>query len=161
MKNKYGYSFLPEEKISFQQQVVKKLSPHLSPNSTLIVPETSNLCLLEIAQLTGCPTILLKKNMKEKILLDLDNQAMMKAERQKLISSINAMETVKIANIAGNQRKRFIGSLFQPLNEYLILDKSDVVFLDDSIFSGYTFMAAQHVLTQYQPKNFVLFTKID
>ena len=77
-------------------------------------------------------------------------------KREKLFSSLDEMNRVKIAGIAGTQRKRFIQCLFEELN---VDDIGQTIFFDDSIFSGYTFLAAQYRLKNLPHDNIVLFDK--
>jgi hypothetical protein len=156
MKNKYGYSFTKEEKFIFQKNVTTTINNLLENN--IIFPETGNTCLIEIAEMSGKNIIVLEKNTKKDILLQLDNQSMMKAEREKLYKIISENETVKMAQLPGNQRKRLEKLLFK--SPKLSLDKS-YTFLDDSIFSGYTFLAAQEAIKSVKHNNIVLFSKID
>lgn len=160
MKNKYEHQFSPEEKELFQEEISNKLSDLLKEIDVLIIPETSNQCLLDIIKLTKKDVIILEKNTKENIIQDLNNQTMMKDERTKLLNSIAEMEVLKIANIAGNQRKRFVGNLFKQLNKEQFENKK-IAFLDDSVFSGYTFLAANHILFGLNFKKIILFSKID
>lgn len=161
MKNKYDYSFTCEEKAQFQSQVLLSLELSLCNVDTLIVPETSNKCLLEIAYKTGKEVVVLHKNSKDNIIIAISQQTMMKAEKAKLLSSLESMDTIKIANIAGNQRKRFVECLFKPLDNAEILKGKNVALLDDSVFSGYTFLAANHILSGLNQQNLILFSKVD
>lgn len=161
MKNKYGYSFTSQEKEEFQNQVLVGLENHLNNIDILIVPETGNECLLEIAYRTGKEIVIFPKNNKEDIILAVTKQAMMKAEKAKLLSSLEAMDTIKIANIAGNQRKRFIECLFKSIDDMEIFKDKNVALLDDSVFSGYTFLAANHILNGLNKQNLILFSKVD
>lgn len=147
-KNKYEHSFTTEEKIIFQQMVLDKLklNPLWVNAETLIIPETGNLAFVELAHMNGKKVITLHKASKENIKSHLHTQPMMKTEREKLFSSLDEMNRVKIAGIAGNQRKRFIQCLFEELN---VDDIGQTIFFDDSIFSGYTFLAAQYRLKIY------------
>lgn len=156
-KEKNGYAFLPEEKIDFQQLVLSMLSENSNwvKAKTLIIPETGNSGLIELAHLSGKEVVTLYKAQKEEIKTHLETQSMMKAEREKLFSAIAAMDKVKMAGIAGNQRKRFIECLFKTPD---ISDTKDVVFFDDSMFSGYTYLAAQHRL-DFEHHNIILFDK--
>lgn len=66
---------------------------------------------------------------------------MMKFERAKLHKSLNTSSVIKMADIAGNQRKRFVDCLFKAVQ-----CSNDVVLIDDSIFSGHTLIAAKEAL---------------
>ena len=133
-----------------------KLNPLWVNAETLIIPETGNLSFIELAHMSGKQVITLHKASKEDIQSHLNTQPMMKAEREKLFASLDEMNTVKIAGIAGNQRKRFISCLFKELD---ITDLGKTVFFDDSVFSGYTFLAAQHRLKNIAHDNIILFDK--
>jgi hypothetical protein len=123
---------------------------------TLIIPETGNNAFIELAHMSEKKLIILHKANKEDIKSDLNTQPMMKAEKEKLFKSLDEMHTVKIAGIAGNQRKRFIHCLFE---EFSIMDTGKTIFFDDSVFSGYTFLAAQYRLKNIPHHNIILFDK--
>lgn len=159
-KNKYEYSFNQKEKEDFKSLVFENLKKNkvwLSA-TTLIIPETGNKNLLEIAQLSNKRIITLEKNSKEIIKNELSLQPMMKSEREKLYKSLEVMESVKMAGIAGNQRKRFIEILFKKI---VFQNDDSFVFFDDSLFSGYTFLAAQYQLRDIEHNNIILFDKTD
>lgn len=158
-KNKYEYVFTEQEKQNFYIEVTKILEKNEIWNnaSVLIVPDTENKNFLELIKLTNKKIIILKKSSKEKILEKLENQSMMKSEKQKIFKIINELNNIKMANIPGNQRKRFIDFLFE---EKEFLDNNEnYLFLDDSLFSGYTFLAAQKCLEKIKHNNIVLFDK--
>ena len=159
MKNKYEYSFTNEEKENFTLLLKEKLMnvPQWNMVNIIIVPETSNLLLKDFLFSTNKNIIFLKKNNKQYIVEEIKKQNMMKSEAKKLLLTLDDMKTVKIADIAGNQRKRFQNCLFQPLN-INIMD-NDIIFLDDSLFSGNTFLAAQQMLKNFNITNIILFNK--
>lgn len=164
MKNKYEHAFSKEEKTAFQQKVLQDLEQFEDwKNAKLIfLPETGNTCLIEIAQQSGKEIVYIKKQTKETIKNSLDKQAMMKAEREKLYLAIDSMNTVKMAGVAGNQRKRLVEVLFEDIVLTPEQEEYSKVFLDDSIFSGYTFLAAQYKINQVtngNHSNIVLFNK--
>ena len=109
-KNKYEYSFTFDEFLQFSETVLNKLNstPSWMESDIVIIPETSNINLLSILEQSNKKVCILKKSTKTKIIQKLEEQSMMKAEKSKLFKILEEMETVKIANIPGNQRKRFI-----------------------------------------------------
>lgn len=133
-KEKNGYSFTPEELTAFKESVVSCTD---IKTQIIVVPETTNKNLLDVAQSLGTVQIL-KKSSTQEILDYLSAQPMMRGERKKLERSIL---THKMADIAGNQRHRMIECWFQPLEI-----SEPVTLLDDSAFSGYTLRAAQYAL---------------
>lgn len=159
MKNKYEYLFTEKEKVAFISLLNEKLNKisHWCITNTIVVPETSNYLLKSFLISTGKKIIYLQKNSKEKIIESIQQQPMMKSEAKKLFSSLNNMKTIKIADIAGNQRKRFQTCLFNDISEQNM--DTDIVFLDDSIFSGNTFLAAQEKLKNFNVTNIILFNK--
>ncbi len=162
-KNKYDQSFTFNEFLQFSETVLNKLNvtPSWIESDIIIIPETNNINLLSILEQSNKKVFILKKSTKTKIIQKLEEQSMMKAEKSKLFKILEEMETVKIANIPGNQRKRFIGCLFdsESLSKEKFSHNSKILFLDDSIFSGYTFLAAQHCLSEIPHKNIILFDK--
>ena len=84
---------------------------------------------------------------------------MMKMEKSKLLNILNKKDKIKIADIPGNQRKRFINCLINKEILKKININNKILFLDDSIFSGYTFLAAQEMLKSYKVENVILFNK--
>lgn len=155
-KNKNGYSFNQDEEKIFLSQIIDYLKTQIAPTDILIFPQTSNKCFLRIVgQLGNTYHILQKQNIKE-VIQELDKQSMMKAEREKLYATLALNDTVKMANIAGNQRKRFINILFHNINNHT---HKSYIFLDDSIFSGYTLAAAHQSVNQKPTKSIALFSK--
>lgn len=123
----------------------------------IIVPETTNLLLKNFLSFLKKNIIFLKKNDKQHIVEEIKKQNMMKSEAKKLLLALDGMKTVKIADSAGNQRKRFQSCLFQTLNLNNI--DNNIIFLDDSIFSGNTFLAAQKMLENFNTTTIILFNK--
>jgi pyruvate formate-lyase activating enzyme-like uncharacterized protein len=156
MKQKYGFSFSSLEEQEFTHQVLDELEKKSmwQEAKTLIVPQTSNQFLLHFLEKVNKEVYFLKKKSKSDILHELEAQDMMKTERVKLYAAIEAMKDVKMANIAGNQRKRFISLLFNELDSSI----TEGLFFDDSVFSGYTFLAAQEKI-HFTHQNLVLFSK--
>lgn len=129
------------------------LNTKLEQFENVVIPETSNKNFLTLVQNLDKDVHVLEKNDMHSIRAILDTQSMMKSERQKLYAALDTMTSVKMAAIAGNQRKRFIDCLFKkhPLK--------NAVFLDDSVFSGYTFAAALSAIEYPTTANIVLFSK--
>lgn len=160
MKNKYEHSFSKEEKINFINLARQDLSScEAWQNAEIVlVPETSNQLLLELCK--SKELVIIYKNDKEVIKEALDKQFFMKTEREKLYTSLdNNGSKVKMANIAGNQRKRFVEFLFKEIVLNEEQKTKNCVFLDDSIFSGYTFLAAQEAIKNINHENIILFNK--
>lgn len=157
-KNKYDYKFTKTEKILFQQMVLDKLNSDSNWENTknLIIPETENINLIELAQLSGKKIFTLHKENKENMKSIIEKQPMMKSEKEKIFKTLDEMNNVKIAGIAGNQRKRFVNCLFQ---KFVFFETEKTSFFDDSIFSGYTFLAAQNQIKILEHENFILFDK--
>lgn len=156
MKQKYGFSFSNEEKKQFTRTILDELVTFKvwQEAITLIVPQTTNQFLLNFLDNVDKEVKVLVKRDKVDILHELDKQVMMKAERIKLYQSIEVMKEVKMAGIAGNQRKRLVSLLFNELDS----DLTEGLFFDDSVFSGYTFLAAQEKI-KFNHHNLVLFSK--
>lgn len=156
MKRKYGFSFSKEEEAHFTEHIFNELENNVLWNGAknLIVPQTSNQFLMNFLNKVDKNIVVLTKRHKLDILHELDGQVMMKTERAKLYQSLELMQEVKMAGIAGNQRKRLIHLLFSELRN----DITDGLFFDDSVFSGYTFLAAQAKII-FEHENLVLFSK--
>lgn len=156
MKQKYGFSFSKEEEVFFIQEILEELVKYevWQDAKTLIVPQTTNQFLLKFLDTIDKNIIILKKEDKDTILDKLQPQNMMKSERIKLYQAIEQMKDVKMAHIAGNQRKRLTSILFKELDCQI----TNGLFFDDSVFSGYTFLAAQEKI-HFKHENLVLFSK--
>lgn len=161
MKQKYGNSFSQEQYEQFNALVLGNIMSLLSDIDTLVVPETGNNMLLEIAKTTNKNIFILEKNSKEDIIAALSEQTMMRSEKIKLMTMLEGMDTIKMAQLAGNQRKRFVDCLFKKPNSDTLDKLGSIALLDDSVFSGYTFMAANSALQSKQKSNIILFSKID
>lgn len=162
MKNKYDYSFDENELKTFKNNIYKELQLHTIWNDAqlLIIPETSNEVLISIAKNSGKEVVFLIKNSKENILLKLQNQKMMKSEAKKLFSIVEGLDIVKMAAIAGNQRKRFISILFKELNLSENQKDKNILFFDDSLFSGFTYLAAQDKIKELKYNTLFLYSKM-
>ncbi len=162
MKNKHGYAFSQEEKKEFKDKVNIELkkNPDWVNATAILVPGTSNEILKEIAFESSKKVYFLEKASISEIIPALQAQSMMKGEAQKLLSQLKTLESIKMADIAGNQRKRFIGLLFKNidnLKEYLNNEK--IVFLDDSVFSGITLQAAHDKIKDIPHTKIVFYNK--
>lgn len=137
MKKKYEYKFDEQEEKEFIDDVVKTIGTY----DIVIHPQTSGYLLNDIAKRIGSKVIEIKKNNKSFIREKLLEQNFMKLEKETLLNTIDKMDSdFKINLIKGNQRKRFINILFKDLDQDIEENKS-ILLLDDSIFSGETFLA--------------------
>lgn len=153
-KNKYEHTFNQYELDCFLLDMKYKLGDALEDVDTVVVPETSNVGFLNLLSQLDKNVFVIKKRTVEQIRLELDKQSMMRSERQKLYASISDMTTLKVAAIAGNQRKRFTNILFEKTKV-----DGRVAFLDDSVFSGFTLQAARAAIEGELVKYIVLFSK--
>lgn len=157
-KNKNDYLFTPEQAYEFEENIYNHLIEHIEPQVLIVYPQTSNILFLNLVDKFKNNKQQLSKNTPEQILHILNEQQMMKAEKEKLFKTLESHNTVKMAHIAGNQRKRFINCLFQP-----ICISSNAVFLDDSVFSGHTLAAAHQAIQldsqKHTIKSIALFSK--
>lgn len=154
-KQKHDFDFNPEEWTTFQQTTEQWLHKLQQQHhfEYIILPETSNQRLLQLCE--NFHTIVLKKRTIPEILPLLNHQHFQKKEKEKLLNTLNQMNTLKIAQLAGNQRPRFIPLLFHPITP----PNQPFILLDDSAFSGTT-LQAMHIATQHQALNaFTLFAK--
>lgn len=139
--------------MEFKTSVFEQLSSLINKQTHLVVPETTNVNLLNMVNDLSSNVIFLEKNSIAVVKEAINSQAMMRAERNKLNDLLDSMETIKMASIPGNQRKRFLNLLFKPVT------LGNVVYFDDSIFSGYTFKAALNAINGNVLNNVVLFSK--
>lgn len=146
MKCKNGASFSEREKTEFVTSVINQLNEYLSCNQfdLILVPDTTNVCFLEILTSLNKDYLILKKRAKAQILKDLESQKMMKAERAKLFKTIEDMPELKIGLIAANQRQRVANLLFEQ-TAVKIEPQCKILYLDDSVFTGSTFCAVKEV----------------
>lgn len=157
-KEKHDYSFSPDELNKF---LINLSSYILNINgykkfNTVFIPETDNLNLIKLSSLVSEKTIIIKKNRKDYIISKLNEQSYQKKEKESLFQSLENMQTIKMANIKGNQRKRFIDILFEKVDSDISMDNS--LLLDDSYFSGLTYKALKRKIPN-TTKNVVLFSK--
>jgi hypothetical protein len=132
-KNKHGYSFDNTESTIHTQNALFWIESHLTDNNIIVTPETTNTALGRIIRSLSNSIIILKKQTTADISEIVLSKPMMKAENEKLKLSLNSTDNIKVANLAGNQRKRILPFLFRP-NEYA----GEVILLDDSTISGTT-----------------------
>lgn len=117
-----------------------KLKGPLSDFENIIIPESSNTFIKEVADGLGKNLILVKKTTKEDILKIIETLNFQKSEKESHLAKINEMNgSFKIKEMKANQRKRYEEFLFEKVN---IPENS--VILDDSCFSGTTFRALMH-----------------
>lgn len=161
MKQKYGNTFTDQEYLHFEKNVLEFLNPLLINIDTLVIPQTGNDTLLNLAKLTSKNIFILEKNTKETMVTAVLEQPMMRSEKTKLMNMLDSMDTIKMAQLAGNQRKRFVNCLFKKPDTKTIQQLGKIALLDDSIFSGYTFVAANNALENMQQQNIILFSKMD
>lgn len=151
-ENLYSYYSFKEKKGNFfserylekfldeTESSILKFNNNLKFN-TVFVPETSNRNLIILAKRLAENIIIIKKESKEKVIEGLKKQNFQKKEKEALLKSLENDKKIKIANIKGNQRKRFIDLLFIHHNfPDSYYDNS--LFLDDSSFSSTTYLAA-------------------
>lgn len=138
-KQKHDFDFNPEEWTAFQESTTQWLHQLQQQYhfEYIILPETTNQRLLQLC--ANFNTIVLKKRTIPEVLPLLNNQHFQKKEKEKLLNTLNQMNTLKIAQLAGNQRHRFIPLLFHPI----IPPTQPFILLDDSAFSGTTLEAMQ------------------
>jgi len=158
-KEKNNYSFSKDELNCFITSAKNKILS-LNDNqlfNTIILPETSNLNLIKLAHEVAINVTYIYKNNKNDIILELHKQSYQKKEKESLLNSISNMKTIKMAEIKGNQRYRFIDILFKEPNiqESLFINS---LFLDDSSFSSYTYQAAKKHLKKIE-QSVILFSK--
>lgn len=148
MKKKNGYFFDKEEEYLLFSFIVSGLNSFLLNNSYdyVIFPETTNQFLIDIINHVDwkADKVILRKHDKQHILKLLSEQKMMKQERLKLFNTIQSMDTIKIANIAANQRNRVSQLLFYSDSDNIDFDSKKVLFFDDSIFTGSTMNAIKN-----------------
>ena len=82
------------------------------------------------------------------------NLSFSKPEKQKLMTSLSSNDIVKIASLAGNQRRRIQPHLFK--SEQVNVG-TKVLFFDDSMFSGSTLNAVKQQYPIHEV--FVIFKK--
>lgn len=156
MKNKYGYSF----DISELEKIKHHLSTLIGKYEIVVYPETSNIYLNEIASFLSKDVICLEKNSISDIKQFVFSQSFMKNEKAGIINALDSMgSTFKMNKIKANQRKRFVNILFKKIN---LPSNAKVLFLDDSIFGGYTFLSMVSSVINIQDIKFdslVLFSK--
>ena len=136
-KCKHGYSMPPEEWVSFSEQCIQWVQQQVSDLGSeicLVVPESTNVAFNELISRLGVKVCWLRKRSAQEIWAEVSKQSMMKAERAKLASVFEGLSYLRVGQLAGNQRKRVIPVLFEPVT----IDMP-VVLLDDSCISGTTF----------------------
>lgn len=150
-KQKHGYQFTADESQLLEQALIEWVLPYIkeavNAKMTVVTPETQNVFFTALLDelkkhISFEHQVLVKKDVGS-LKLELLQQPMMKAEKEKLVSTLDAMTTLKVAKLAGNQRKRVEAHLFKPLPEV-----KKAFILDDSFMSGTTLRAMIHALPQ-------------
>lgn len=157
-KEKYNYKFNQKELEDFLQSITSKILKINKEKKykTVFIPQTSNKNLIKLAKLIAENIYIVKKNKKEIIIKELNTQKFQKKEKEALLKSIESKEVIKIAEIKGNQRKRFIDILFEDIEENISMENT--LLLDDSAFSGFTYKALKSKLPN-TTKDIVIFSK--
>lgn len=161
MKNKHDFSFTDAEKLKFNDDIMIriKLGGYIDNIDTILIPETSNILFTDLVFSLGKDVVILKKRTISELKFCLDYNFMQKSERHKLYASMDSMDSIKLANIAGNHRKYFIDILFYiPLNIKPNVG-GNCLFMDDSLFSGVTYQAAANVISPLVLDSLFLFSK--
>lgn len=134
VKERFGEK-LPDRK-SFIQQVVESITPHFEKYETIIIPESSNTFIQEVAKGLNKKIVVVKKNNKESILKYIESLALQKKEKQAHIERLSEMKTsVKINELKANQRRKYTSILFE---KTFIINTDTAIILDDSCFSETT-----------------------
>ncbi len=135
------------EKVSLIAETVSALNDYVIDNNIelIILPESNNVLLRSILSYVNLPLVIINKKNKEMMVDVLNTELMQKAEREKLMNSIENMSTVKIAQISANQRKRVADKLFHVENVSVFKNKK-VLFFDDALFTGSTLFAIKKMV---------------
>lgn len=157
-KEKYDYKFSKSELEVFLEEIYKKiLSINKNiPYQRVFIPETGNKNLIKLAKLLTENVVIVNKKNKNEIIQELNKQKFQKKEKESLMDSLEKMSTIKMADIKGNQRKRFVDILFNNIHEDVSFKNS--LLLDDSAFSGFTYQALKNKLPNVE-KEIVIFSK--
>lgn len=150
LKNRYDYSLSQKQLEQITQDLLQAVAEEAY--DCVIIPQSTNMFLSELAQHIAPKVITLEKNSKEDMLACLQQQKFMKAEKEKLFKALEQMDTIRINQIAGNQRNRFIPCLFKQVNFDMqqVLQQGKTLVLDDAIFSGTTFLAMLYQIEQFK-----------
>lgn len=154
MKNKYGYSFNDDERLKFENLVLDHFKSLNIDFDSVIYAQTDNHILKSILSKLNKNQYEMKKNSATDIKLIVDGMKMSKPEKQKLMTSLSSNDIVKIASLAGNQRRRIQPHLFK--SEQVNVG-TKVLFFDDSMFSGSTLNAVKQQYPIHEV--FVIFKK--
>lgn len=157
-KEKYDYKFSQSELDVFLEEVSKKILSinENIPFQTVFIPETGNKNLIKLAKLITKNVIIVNKKSKNEIIQELNQQKFQKKEKESLMNSLEKMSTIKMADIKGNQRKRFVDILFNDIEEDMSFENT--LLLDDSAFSGFTYQALKNKIPNVE-KEVVIFSK--
>lgn len=111
----------------------------------LVVPESSNTVLNLILSQLNMPITTINKQNSAFVVNSLNTEKMQKAEKEKLMSSLENVNSVKMAQLSANQRKRVANHLFKVENDSVFKDKN-ILFFDDALFTGSTLTAIQKLI---------------
>ena len=130
-KEKYDYKFSQSELELFLEEVSKKILSinENIPFQTVFIPETGNKNLIKLAKLLTKNVIIVNKKSKNEIIQKLNQQKFQKKEKESLMDSLEKMSTIKMADIKGNQRKRFIDILFNDIEEDMSFENTLLLWL--------------------------------
>lgn len=136
-KERFSYSL--DNRDEFIKKTINTLKPFLEFYNTIIIPESSNSFILEIAKGLNKHIVIVKKREKEKILEQIDSLNLQKKEKTAHLERIKEMgEVFKINSLKSNQRRKYQYLLFEKV---FISEPEKSVILDDSNFSGTTLKA--------------------
>lgn len=157
-KEKYEYKFTLEELNNFLEEISKKILKANNNNkyNTVFIPETENKNLIKLAKMLTDNVVIIYKKNKEEVIKELEKQNFQKKEKESLLKSLEKMKVIKMAEIKGNQRKRFIDILFNEVEKNTKFENS--LLLDDSAFSGFTYKALKNKIPKVT-KEIVIFSK--
>lgn len=157
MKKKHGYSFENNEEFDFEKIIENNLKNDLDwKNADIIIyPETTNVFFKQLLVKSNKALICLEKINKEELLESIDKSNLSKSSCRNLFDMIDKMSNFKVADFSSSQRKR-LRKVFNDID--IKVENKNIVFFDDSIFSGTTFSAAQEKLSHLNVKNIVLFS---
>lgn len=150
LKNRYDYSLSQKQLEQITQDLLQAVAEEAY--DCVIIPQSTNMFLPDIAQQIAPKVITLEKNSKEDMFACLQQQKFMKAEKEKLFKAMEQMDTIRINQIAGNQRNRFIPCLFKQVGFDIqqVLQQGKTLVLDDAIFSGTTFLAMLYQIEKFK-----------
>jgi len=159
MKNKHNLFLTEEEKTIFVKKIVACLKK--IKFEYLVVPQSSNLILKEIATILDPKFITIQKKDITKIIEYVESMKLQKAQKQKLMNDLKNNQKVnneiRMASLAGNQREIIAEFLFEKLE---FPNDVRVLCLDDSVFSGYSLYAANTSIVSKDKEFICLFSQL-